>query len=72
VTFDLRTGDREHVYYQINNGRLVADYVLAVHGWRASYWINFPELRQTTEDEALNFVEFWRDEGRLDNPPRAT
>ncbi|MBL3589376.1 MAG: hypothetical protein JMN24_06220 [gamma proteobacterium endosymbiont of Lamellibrachia anaximandri] len=62
---------KERIFYQVNDDKLVADYVLAPKGWQSSFWINFPYLRATTEAEVLRFVAFWRDEGRLENPPRA-
>lgn len=71
VTFVNDDGRSDHIYYQVNRGELVADYVLAPHGWRASYWSHHPGLRESTEAEVLNFVDFWRDEGRLEDPPRA-
>ena len=71
VTFVENGGARHHVYYQVNNGKLVADYVLAPKGWRATFWIKYPSLREETETEVLHFVAFWREEGRLDDPPSA-
>jgi hypothetical protein len=58
VTIQPTGGPKHHIFYQVNGGRLVADYVLAPHGWRDSYWINFPHLRDATEAEALAFAEF--------------
>jgi hypothetical protein len=71
VTFVESDQKKQHLYYQVNGGRLVADYVLAPHGWRASYWTHYPMLRDSTEAEVLHFVEYWREEGKLENPPRA-
>lgn len=71
VTFVGADGSSQHVYYQVNNGQLVADYVLAPHGWRATQWIHYPMLKDSTEAEMLNFVGFLRAEGKLEDPPRA-
>jgi hypothetical protein len=71
VTFVLKGGGSKHIYYQVNNDKLVADYVLAPKGWQASYWNNYPELREAAEAELLNLVRYCRDEGKLDRVPSA-
>jgi hypothetical protein len=58
VTIEPIGGPKHHIYYQINGGELVADYVLAPQGWRDSYWINFPYLRSPVEAEALAFAKY--------------
>jgi hypothetical protein len=71
VTFVLSNTEKQHIYYQVNGGRLVADYALAPHGWRSSYWLNFPALKDSAETELLHLVEYCRSEGTLDEVPRA-
>ncbi|GAA5167737.1 hypothetical protein [Viridibacterium curvum] len=72
VTFVLKEGNaKHHIYYQVNNDKLVADYVLAPKGWKSSYWLNFPELREAAEAELLNLVRYCRSEGTLDEIPSA-
>ena len=71
VTFVDDDNAKQHIYYQMNGGKLVADYALAPHDWRSSYWVSFPGLRDPTEAEVRNFITYWRAEGALENPPRA-
>lgn len=69
ITLVAKNNEKHHIYYQVNNDELVANYVLAPNGWRDSAWVFFPNLRKTAEREALNFVRYWRSEGRLTDPP---
>jgi hypothetical protein len=48
----------QHIYYQLSGDQLVADYALAPKGWRATIWIDFPELREAAEREALAFAKY--------------
>ena len=58
VTIEPIGEPKHHIYYQVNGGKLVADYELAPHGWRATCWIKFPHLRKPVEDEALAFASY--------------
>lgn len=70
VTF-VSEGKSKHVYYQLNGGRLDPDYAQSPNSWQSSPWVNYPGLRAMTEAEVENFIEYWRDEGRLDHLPTA-
>jgi hypothetical protein len=69
ITLQSLTGEKHHIFYQINGGELVADYVLAPHGWRDTAWINFPMLRESAEAEALSFARYCAAQKELSYTP---
>ena len=69
ITIEPVGGPKHHIFYQVNGGELVADYVLAPHGWRDTCWINFPMLREPAEAEALAFAKYCAAQKELSYTP---